>query len=113
MDSTEAYPPRAPRLDVRAPIDLRSRALGQWAEGWTINISRSGVLFAMQGNAARPGEDLEFVIHLSRGAFDGPGAPLLPDLFCRGRVIRTDTDDRGDAIVAASIRRQWLRERKR
>ena len=113
MDIPETYPPRAPRLAVRAPIDLRSRAVGQWTEGWTINISRSGVLFAMDGGTARAGEDLEFVIHLSRGAFDGPGAPLLPDLFCRGRIVRTETNDEGVALVAASIRRQWLRERKR
>jgi hypothetical protein len=113
MDITEASPPRAPRLAIRAPIDLRSLAIGHWTEGWTINISRSGVLFAMDREAARPGEDLEFVIHLSRGAFDGPGAPLLPDLFCRGRVVRTESGEQGRAIVAASIRRQWLREKRR
>ena len=73
-----------------------------------MNISRSGVLFAIDGVGV-PDGDVEFVISLSRGALQGPGVPLLPDLHCRGRIVRVATGPEGEAIVAASIRRQSLR----
>ena len=73
-----------------------------------MNISRSGVLFAIDG-AGVPDGDIEFVISLSRGALQGPGVPLLPDLHCRGRIVRVSTGPEGESIVAASIRRQSLR----
>jgi hypothetical protein len=66
------------------------------------------VLFALDESNLTEGE-VEFVISLSRGALQGPGVPLLPDLHCRGRIVRVSTGARGEAIVAASIRRQSLR----
>ncbi len=112
-DVTEEYPPRAPRISVKAPINLRAPTLSEWTQGWTINISRSGVLFALDSTSAHVGDNLEFVIHLSRGAFQGPAVQLLPDLYCQGRIVRTHVGEEGVPIVAASIRRQWLRNRKR
>jgi hypothetical protein len=100
--------PRAPRLPLRAPLAVRASASMPWAEGWTVNISRSGVLFALPGTDAAEG-DVEFVISLSRGALQGPGVPLLPDLHCRGRIIRVSPGQDGQSIVAATIRRQSLR----
>jgi hypothetical protein len=100
--------PRAPRLPLRAPLTVRSSPGAAWADGWTVNISRSGVLFRVpQGGV--PEGDVEFVISLSKGALQGPGVPLLPDLHCRGRVIRISPSPDGQAIVAASIRRQSLK----
>jgi hypothetical protein len=104
----QEFYPRAPRLPLRAPLTLRTSPSTPWSEGWTVNISRSGVLFAIEG-AGVPDGDIEFVISLSRGALQGPGVPLLPDLHCRGRIVRVSTGPRGEAIVAASIRRQSLR----
>lgn len=103
--------PRAPRLPLKAPIAFRTSPAMPWLEGWTVNISRSGVLFALPP-AARVEGDLEFVITLSRGALQGPGVPLLPDLHCRGRVVRIDAGPDGAAVAAASIRRQSLRRRE-
>ena len=100
--------PRAPRLPLRAPVTVRSSPGAAWADGWTVNISRSGVLFRLS-QAQVPEGDVEFVISLSRGALQGPGVPLLPDLHCRGRVIRTAPSPDGQAMVAASIRRQSLK----
>jgi hypothetical protein len=74
----------------------------------TVNISRSGVLFTRTGWTDING-DLEFVINLSRGALQGPGVALLPDLHCRGRVVRVAAGPEGQSIIAASIRRQSLR----
>ena len=104
----QEFYPRAPRLPLRAPVTVRTSPSTPWAEGWTVNISRSGVLFAMEG-AGIPDGEVEFVISLSRGALQGPGVPLLPDLHCRGRVVRVAEDSDGRSIVAASIRRQSLR----
>jgi hypothetical protein len=100
--------PRAPRLPLRAPLTVRSSPGAAWADGWTVNISRSGVLFRLAQSHVPEG-DVEFVISLSRGALQGPGVPLLPDLHCRGRVIRTTSSPDGEAMVAASIRRQSLK----
>lgn len=104
---SEFYP-RAPRLPLRAPITFRTSAGAPWFKGWTVNISRSGVLFAPPSSTDVTG-DLEFVINLSRGALQGPGVPLLPDLHCRGRVVRVSSGPEGNSIVAASIRRQSLK----
>ena len=111
MPQQEFYP-RAPRLPLRAPVTVRTSPSMPWTEGWTVNISRSGVLFAVDGNGSGtgvPDGDVEFVISLSRGALQGPGVPLLPDLHCRGRVVRVTQGSEGESIVAASIRRQSLR----
>jgi hypothetical protein len=89
-------------------VTVRSSPGAAWADGWTVNISRSGVLFRIpEGHA--PQGDVEFVISLSKGALQGPGVPLLPDLHCRGRVIRIAHSPDGQAMVAASIRRQSLK----
>jgi hypothetical protein len=107
MSQPEFFP-RAPRLPLRAPVTIRSSPGAAWADGWTVNISRSGVLFRVPLGHVPEG-DVEFVISLSRGALQGPGVPLLPDLHCRGRIIRSTTALDGETMVAASIRRQSLR----
>jgi hypothetical protein len=102
------YLPRAPRLSLRAPIAFRGPGTG-WIQGQTMNISRSGVLFTV-GSAPEIKGDVEFVINLSRGALRGPGVPLLPDLHCRGRVVRRCADANGGTVIAACIRRQSIRK---
>jgi hypothetical protein len=101
--------PRAPRLPLRAPIALRIASASDWAQGWTVNISRSGVLFALPSRAEVSGE-LEFVITLSRGALNGPGVRMLPDLHCRGHVVRLTSGQGGETMIAANIRRQLLKK---
>lgn len=102
------FVPRAPRLPLRAPIAFRGTAATGWVEGRTVNISRSGVLFALPPASQLAGE-VEFVINLSRGAMRGPGVALLPDLHCRGRVVRSGSGVEGETLVAARIRRQSIR----
>ena len=100
--------PRAPRLLIRAPITFRTSSRTPWREGWTINVSHSGVLIALTSPADVRG-DVEFLITLSKGALQGPGVALLPDLHCRGHVVRHDVGVDGAVTLAANIRRQVLR----
>jgi hypothetical protein len=93
---------------LRAPIAFRSATAPRWVQGNTVNISRSGVLFVASGPSALDG-DVEFVINLSRGALQGPGVPLLPDLHCQGRVVRC-REGTDEVEIAATIRRQSIRK---
>ena len=107
MDLRELLP-RAPRLLIRAPVALRSSSRMPWREGWTVNISQSGVLMTLASPADLHG-DLEFVVTLSKGALQGPGVPMLPELHCRGQVVRRSDEEDGRWVIAANIRRQTLR----
>ena len=107
MDSRE-HLPRAPRLPIRAPVTFRGSSRLPWQEGWTINVSQSGVLIALAAPVDVRG-DLEFLITLSKGALQGPGVPLLPDLHCRGQIVRHDTAADGAWTIATNIRRQVIR----
>ena len=95
--------PRAPRLLIRAPVSLRSSSRMPWRDGWTVNISQSGVLVALDTPVELRG-DVEFVIALSKGALQGPGVPLLPDLHCRGQIVRYETSDGDWAIYDPGCR---------
>ena len=79
-----------------------------WKDGWTVNISQSGVLVILSAPAEWRG-DIELVINLSKGALQGPGVALLPDLHCRGHVVRHQPHGDGVLAIAANIRRQVLR----
>src|SRR5262245_50153323 len=107
MDSRELLP-RAPRLLIRAPVAFRHSSRTPWRNGWTVNVSQSGVLIAVETPADVRG-DVEFLITLSKGALQGPGVPLLPDLHCRGQVVRHVIDADGVCTIAANIRRQVIR----
>ena len=105
----KVFLPRAPRLQMRVPIAIRSSPRGPWQSGWTVNLSHSGVLATFASPTAISG-DVEFIITLSRGALQGPGVPLLPDLHCRGQVVRRDADREGATFfIAANIKRQVIR----
>lgn len=103
-----AFVPRAPRLTLQAPIAIRSATATAWTEGRTLNISRSGVLFSLPAAREVRGE-VEFVINLSRGVVGGPGAILLPDLHCRGRIVRASAAPRDEIVLAVRIKRQLVR----
>ncbi|HYU80337.1 MAG TPA: hypothetical protein VEK56_15210 [Vicinamibacterales bacterium] len=99
---------RAPRLPLRAPIQFVTPRGAAWAEGWTINVSRSGVLFQPVDEATKFSGDLEFIIQLSRGALHGPGVALLPNLHCSGYLVRSTEGPDGKPQYAAVIRRQQV-----
>jgi hypothetical protein len=107
MDAREMLP-RAPRLLIRAPIMIRESSRMPWRDGWTVNMSQSGVLIALGSPEELRGR-VEFLIVLSKGALQGPGVPLLPDLHCRGEIVRHAVADDGAWTMAANIRRQRIR----
>jgi hypothetical protein len=107
MDSREILP-RAPRLLLRAPVWFRASSRKPWQEGWTVNMSQSGVLIVLAAPPDLRG-DVEFLIALSKASLQGPGVPLLPDLHCRGQIVRHDTLLDGAWAMAANIRRQVIR----
>lgn len=109
MTRPPSHVPRAPRLPVRAPIACRRANGTRWEGGYTLNISRSGVLFVV-ADASDVAGPVEFVINLSLGALKGPGVPMLPDLHCQGRVVRSRPDPDGRLVIAACIRRQSIRK---
>ena len=99
-DVTEEYPPRAARLSVKAPINLRAPTLSEWTQGWTINISRSGVLFRAD-RRLEPNTALEMMLDIPTViATSAPGNALR-----RGRVVRATApsplEDR--PVVAAAF----------
>lgn len=106
MKSAEILP-RAPRLHVKAPVAYRTSSSSTWAEGWTRDISKSGVLFAPSTDDFPDGE-VEFIVKLSQGALQGPGVPLLPDFHCHGQIVRRAQGPEGESLVVASILRQVL-----
>ena len=107
-DVTEDTSPRAPRISVKAPINLRAPTLpsglragrstsadracsSRWTpprRKWATTSSSSSACRAAHSRDRR--------------------YELLPDLYCQGRVVRTHVGEEGVPIVAASIRRQWL-----
>ena len=99
--------PRAPRLSLRAPITLGTAEGGAQSTGWTVNISRSGVLFQIDHPAELPRE-LAYVIQLSKGALQGPGVAMLPNLHCSGRVVRQGHGVDGTQLYAVTIQNQQI-----
>ena len=69
------------------------------------------MLFSLAGRGDLEG-NLELVIQLSRGALQGPGVPLLPDLHCRGRIVRQADGKDGKTLIAASISRQSIQRKE-
>jgi len=95
---------RAPRYPIRIPLRFRASSDAQWREGYTENISRSGVLF--RTDQPMPLQTaIEMLLALP---MEIAGAGTSATVICRGRVVRTDElrdDSTGDPrpAVAATI----------
>ena len=80
------------RLPLRVPVAFRAHGGDGWSLGWTVNVSRSGVLFDCVENIS-VFEPIEFVIGLSTGV---PGAC---NVTCRGQVVRSEPVAAGHRIA--------------
>jgi hypothetical protein len=78
--------PRAPRFVVEVPIRLRRLGTESWTHGYTVNMSRSGLL-AAAGVSLACDEAIEAVVRLSQ--LTNTGA----DVWLRGRVARVEQSD--------------------
>jgi PilZ domain-containing protein len=81
---------RAPRFAIPIPILYRTPGDLAWLEGWTENISKSGVLFRAQ-HEIPPDTPVEMMLEIPTFI----ATPVAGAAICRGRIVRT---------VAASAR---------
>jgi len=84
-DATSALLQRAARFAIQIPMRYRSAGEMIWHEGYTENISRSGVLFRTSQPVARF-TPIEMMLALPSEVGGGQDATVI----CRGRVVRTE-----------------------
>jgi hypothetical protein len=90
----------APRVPIITRVRYREPGDGEWIDGLTENISRSGILFRGQP-IGEPRAALEMIVILPETA-QGPGGRAL----CDGHIVRfVSKDDSGPAAFAAKISR--------
>lgn len=78
---------RAARFVLNLPMRYRRKGEDDWTTGKTVNVSRSGVLFAADENPL-PGTALEMWLEMS-----GEN-PACAAIFCTGMVVRHDDEQR-------------------
>ena len=91
--------PRAPRYPIQISMKYRSSGDTEWRDGYTENISRSGVLF--RADQPMPVQTLiEMLLALPSEIAGSDEATVI----CRGRVVRMEParhDDPRPALAAA------------
>jgi hypothetical protein len=88
---------RAPRFPVHARVRYRADD-GPWHEGWTENMSRSGLLLHVH-SAVTPNTPLDLVVELP-----GAGPGVAPgQVVGRGRVVETIEDEANGAMISAEF----------
>jgi hypothetical protein len=82
---TQHYPAdRAPRFAIPIAILYRTSGDTVWLEGWTENISKSGVLFRANRKIA-PNTPVEMMMEIPSFI----AIPVAGPAICRGRIVRT------------------------
>ena len=77
--------PRAPRFSIPIAILYRTPADATWLEGWTENISRSGVLFRAHRDI-HPDTPVELLMDIPIWI----ATPVSGAAICRGRIVRAE-----------------------
>jgi hypothetical protein len=97
--STDDMRPRATRYEFGAVILYRQVGECSWREGWTVNVSRTGVLFT----APPPGVALKSSVEMIVVLPDF-GAGGISRIRCTGQIVRTGEDrSDGRVVLAATI----------
>jgi hypothetical protein len=89
---------RAKRFPIETSVLYRERGEDTWSTGRSVNVSRTGVLFASD-RATHIGATIEIVLELA--------APLAT-VVCSGRVVRTVLHEAAFWGIAATISRYSL-----
>lgn len=89
--------PRATRYEFGAVILYRVEGEPSWHEGWTVNVSRSGVLFLTDGHSLEIHSPVEMIVVLP--SF---GSDSVTRIRCNGHVVRTG-EQSGRVSMAATI----------
>jgi PilZ domain len=91
--------PRAPRFAIPIAIRYRTPADATWLEGWTENISKSGVLFRAD-REIELGTPVEMMMEIPTWI----ATPVAGATLCRGRIVRA-VPPRRSKIVPRSPQR--------
>ena len=94
-----SYRPRAARFSIQLPLHYRRLGASDWREGWTENISYSGVLFR-SGESLGVNSPVELNLLLP-GQGRGRNAARVR---CRGQVVRLLASPTQDARPALAAR---------
>jgi hypothetical protein len=95
--STDDMRPRATRYEFGAVILYRRLGESVWQEGWTLNVSRTGVLFTGVAPVIETNGRIEMIVVLPDF-----GAGGVSRIRCGGRVVRTG-EHAGKVSMAATI----------
>jgi hypothetical protein len=77
------HSPWAPRFSIPIAILYRTPGDATWAEGWTENISKSGVLFRAQRHIK-----LDTPVEMMMEIPTWIATPVAGATICRGRIVR-------------------------
>jgi PilZ domain-containing protein len=75
--------PRAPRFSIPIAILYRTPGDATWLEGWTENISKSGVLFRADREL-----ELDTPVEMMMEIPTFISTPVAGPAICRGRIVR-------------------------
>ncbi len=84
MSEARQKKPRAYRFSFTAPVLYRRPGRRGWAEGLSVNMSRTGLLFATTRDVYATGEAIEFRVNLPN--FEGAHGC---EVQCTGQVARS------------------------
>lgn len=88
--------PRATRYQMAAQVNYRRAGDESWADGRTVDISRTGVLLRAGGPAFPVGTAMELVLLLP-----SLGHPGRSQVRCRGRIARHAAQPEGEGCAMA------------
>ncbi len=93
--------PRERRLRTQVPVQFRVKgATGEWRTAQSENISRSGLLFSVEGETPATATDIELVFLMPAEICGTDPA----DVLCQARVVRVSESSRHQRTrVAAAI----------
>ncbi|MGH9396882.1 MAG: PilZ domain-containing protein [Terriglobia bacterium] len=102
---------RAPRYPIEAPIRFRGIHESGWQDGWTANVSRSGILFKCD-HFVKTGTWVKMDLMLPAEILGGPGA----EVECHGYIVRAEPPHgaQAEVMLAATISNyRFVREEKK
>ncbi len=97
----DRWQPRDRRLRIDVPVQFRVKgATGEWLRGQSENISRSGLLFSIEGEPLPVGQEIEMVFQMP-AEICGTGPA---EVLCQGRIARgIEASEKQPARLAAVI----------
>jgi hypothetical protein len=86
VESKKSWVPRERRLRHQVPVQFRERGSGEWIEGTSVNISRSGLLFC-SSSPLENGSSLELTLEMPPELTGDKAAQVI----CEGTLVRVES----------------------